>query len=169
MNSLPKDLQIVSAEFVDLTGVLEILNDVILNSTANYDDTPHDLEYIYAWYNQMVVNNCPILVARRGLEIVGYACYAQFRNKVVFKYCMEHTVYVTKDFHGKGIGLLMMNELIKIAKERHIHTLVAGIDADNPGSIKFHENLGFERVGHMKEVGHKFGRWLDLVFMQKTL
>ena len=94
MNSLPKDLQIVSAEFVDLTGVLEILNDVILNSTANYDDTPHDLEYIYAWYNQMVANNCPILVARRGLEIVGYACYAQFRNKVGFKYCMEHTVYV---------------------------------------------------------------------------
>jgi phosphinothricin acetyltransferase len=82
---------------------------------------------------------------------------------------MEHSVYIDHEAKGNGVGKLLLQALIKIAEEQNIHTLIGVIDADNESSIEFHKQFEFKIVGRMNEVGFKFDRWLDLVWMQKTI
>lgn len=95
--------------------------------------------------------------------------YGEFRFKEAYKFTVEHSVYVSNDFQGKGIGKLLLKELIAAAKEQGIHTMIAVIDSENESSVDFHEKFGFETVGLIKESGWKFERWLHSVFMQLIL
>ncbi|MGK4568688.1 N-acetyltransferase family protein [Flavobacterium sp. 3HN19-14] len=95
--------------------------------------------------------------------------YGTFRIKAAYQFTVEHSVYVAEEFSGKGIGKLLLQQLIATAKEEGYHLMIGCIDADNSGSIAFHEKFGFEVTGHLKEVGFKFDRWLDLVLMQLVL
>ena len=100
---------------------------------------------------------------------MGFASYGPFRNWPAYKYSVEHSVYVHKDYRGKGVATVLMKEIISKAKEQDYHTLIAGIDVDNAGSIALHEKLGFHHTGTMRQVGFKFDRWLDLAFYQLIL
>jgi phosphinothricin acetyltransferase len=82
---------------------------------------------------------------------------------------MEHSIYIHPEFQKQGIGKLLLTELIDLATKNNVHVLIGGIDASNQNSIEFHKQFGFEIVGRMNEVGYKFDRWLDLVWMQKTI
>jgi phosphinothricin acetyltransferase len=95
--------------------------------------------------------------------------YSEFRFREANKFTVEHSLYVNQDFHGKGIGKFLLQELIDLARKQKLHTMIAVIDAENQSSIEFHEKFGFKTVGIIKESAYKFDRWLDSVFMQLLL
>lgn len=102
-------------------------------------------------------------------KVIGFGYYSEFRFREAYKFTVEHSVYVHPNHHGKGIGKLLLTELIRLAKAQNLHTMIGVIDSENTGSIAFHEKMGFETVGVIKESGYKFDRWLSSVFMQLML
>jgi L-amino acid N-acyltransferase YncA len=162
-------IKIRPAVFSDLDTILEIVNHQILHSTSNYDYEPHDFETQKVWFEAKTEKNLPVIVAEFENAPIGYATYGSFREKIGYQYTVEHSVYVAQEFIGKGVGKLLLAELIKLAKKQGFHVMIGAIDADNAGSIAFHEKFGFKSVGTIREVGYKFDHWLDLVFMQLIL
>jgi L-amino acid N-acyltransferase YncA len=161
------ELLIDDAAEADLPAILEIYNDVIATSTAVYSETPVDLEDRRAWFRARTSQGYPVLVARDATGVVGYATFGDFRAWPGYRFTVEHSVHVRADRRGRGIGPRLVAALVPRAQALGKHVMIGGIDAANAASIRMHERLGFERTAHMKQVGWKFGRWLDLVFMQK--
>lgn len=153
----------------DLRDILEVYNDAILHTTAVYTYKPQTLESRQIWYKQKIEEGYPVLVCEQDGKAVGFATFGPFRAWPAYKYTIEHSVYVHKDYRSQGIAKKLMYELIKMANEREYATLVAGIDATNEGSIKMHERMGFEFSGVIKKAGFKFDKWLDLAFYQLDL
>jgi phosphinothricin acetyltransferase len=162
-------IQIRTAQENDLAAILDIYNDAILNTTAVYDYEPHTLEMRRQWFRIKEAQGFPVFVAEENGRIVGFSSIGPFRAWAAYKYSVENSIYVAVDQRGKGIGKLLLEPLIKAAEELDLHTIVAGIDSTNHVSIKLHERFGFKEVGHFKQVGYKFGCWLDLTFMQLVL
>lgn len=162
-------LSIRPATEKDIPGILAIYNDAILHTTAVYDYKPHTLDMRQAWFADKQKNNIPLLVAEADGMITGFASYGPFRAWAAYKYSVEHSVYVHEGYRQKGIARKLLSALITAAQQREVHTMIAGIDADNTVSLHLHRQLGFRETGHFKEVGYKFGKWLDLVFMQLVL
>ena len=150
--------------------ILAIFNDAILNTTALWEYKARTLETMRIWFDTKAAGNFPVIGALDETGIlIGFASYGTFRPWAAYKYSVEHSVYLRADQHGKGLGKLFMQELIKTAKAQGFHTIIGAIDADNKSSIAFHEKLGFEYSGTIKQAGYKFGRWLDFVFYQLIL
>lgn len=147
-----------------------ILNDAILNSTALYDYHPWTPEMMTAWFEVKEKGNYPVigLVTETG-ELAGFGSYGVFRSRPAYKYTVEHSLYVAQPFRGRGLGMLILQEIISAARAQGYHVLVGGIDADNAASIRLHEKLGFVHAGTLKQVGYKFDRWLNLAFYQLVL
>ena len=134
------------------------------------DAEPATLEERQAWNETRKKNGYPLLVARTdAARVAGFATFGDFRAWPGYRFTVEHSVHVAEESRGRGLGTALMHELLARGTALGKHVMVAGIDADNTGSIRLHERLGFEITGHLKEVGWKFGRWLDLVFMQRRL
>ena len=157
------------AREADLVSLLEIYNDVISSSTAIYRDEPATLQDRRQWWAERVRQGYPVLVASEQDEVVGFASFGDFRAWPGYRFTVEHTVHVRADKRAQGIGTALMRPLLERASALGKHVIVAGVDADNAKSLAFHERLGFVRVAHFREVGFKFGRWLDLVFLQRML
>lgn len=153
----------------DLPFILDIMNDAILNTTSIYDYNVRTTEFIETWFRQKKTDQLPVLVYEDNGNTVAYGSYGIFRAWEAYKFSVEHSIYVNKDFQGKGIGKQLLMALIEKAKKDGYHTMIAGIDASNESSCAFHQKLGFIEVGKFREVGYKFDRWLDLVFMQLML
>ena len=153
----------------DTQAILDIINYNILHSTALYDYTIRSYEQQKNILEEKINKNFPVLVAELDGNIVGFGMYSEFRFREAYKFTVEHSVYVNKDFHGKGVGKVLMQELIALARKQKLHTMIAVIDAENQSSVEFHEKFGFKTVGIIKESGFKFDRWLDSVFMQLIL
>ena len=150
----------------DLNAILGIYNNAILNTTAVYDYEPHNLEMRKQWFAAKQQHGFPVLVAEENEEVLGFSSIGPFRAWAAYKYSVENSIYVKDGHRGKGIGKLLMQPLIDNAKALKYHTIIAGIDAANDASMALHKQFGFVEVAHFKEVGYKFDRWLDLVFMQ---
>ncbi|MGE4319078.1 MAG: N-acetyltransferase family protein [Deferribacterales bacterium] len=157
------------AELKDIPAILEIFNDAVLNTTAIYAYKPATLEDRTAWFEKKREDGFPVLVFDVDGTVAGFAAYGTFRAFPAYKYTVEHSVYVYKDFRGRGIASQLVKRLIEIADGQGLATMVAGIDADNEASILLHKKLGFKDCGTVKKAGFKFGRWLDLTFMQYEL
>jgi L-amino acid N-acyltransferase len=157
------------AESADLPGILAIYNDVIATSTAVYSDTPATLEDRITWRESRVALGYPVLVAADDSGVIGFASFGDFRSWPGYRFSVEHSVHVRADRRGNGVGAALMTPLIARAAALGKHVMIGGVDAQNEASLRFHERLGFERVAHFREVGFKFGRWLDLVFLQRFL
>jgi L-amino acid N-acyltransferase len=153
----------------DLAGILAIYNEVIATSTAVYSSTPVTLEDRRAWWQARTTQGYPVLVAADASGVVGFSTFGDFRTWPGYRYTVEHTVHVRSDRRGTGVGQQLVRALFPRASALGKHMMIAGVDAANAGSIRFHERLGFRSAGHLKEVGWKFGRWLDLVFLQREL
>jgi L-amino acid N-acyltransferase len=162
-------IQIRPALEQDLEAMLEIYNDVIVNTTAVYDYQPHTLEMRRQWFRIKEAQGFPVFVAVEDGKVVGFSSIGPFRTWAAYKYSVENSVYVAADQRGKGIGKLLIAPLIQAAEQLDMHTIIAGIDATNEASIMLHRSFGFKEVAHFKQVGYKFGRWLDLTFMQLLL
>ena len=153
----------------DLPGMLAIYNDVVATSTAIYRDDPMPLAEYQAWWRVRTSQGYPVLVAVAGGSVLGLASFGDFRAWPGYRFTVEHSVHVRDDRRGHGVGSQLIHALIREAEQRGKHVMIAGVDADNAASIRFHRRLGFEAVAHFREVGFKFGRWLDLVFLQRML
>jgi phosphinothricin acetyltransferase len=162
-------IAIRDADEADLAGLLAIYNDVIATSTAVFRDEPATLDDRRAWWSARREQGYPVVVAADESGVVGFASFGDFRSWPGYRYTVEHSVHVRADRRGQGVGRLLMLDLIDRAAALGKHVMIAGVDGDNDSSVRFHERLGFERVAHFKEVGFKFGRWLDLIFLQLTL
>ena len=161
--------QVRPATRADVPAILEIYNHAVLHTTASYDLEPQALEARLAWFDLRVQEGWPVLVAAQESRVIGWSTYGRFRDKPGYRRSVEHSVYVAPDVQGAGIGTALMGPLILHARQGGHHVMIAGVDADNAGSLCFHERLGFVQVAHFRQVGHKFGRWLDLVFLQLML
>lgn len=159
-------ISIRAAREADLPEILEIYNHVILNTTAVYSYEPHTLEMRKAWYDDKIRNGYPVYVAEDDGRVAGLATYGPFRAWPAYKYTIENSIYVAADQRGKGIARLLMQPLIDAARAQEYHAIIAGIDATNEASLRLHRSLGFTEVAHFREVGYKFGRWLDLKFLE---
>jgi len=163
------NMDIMDARVEDLPGILAIYNDVIATSTAVYSETPATLDDRTAWWQARVAQAYPVLVARDASGVVGFSSFGDFRAWPGYRFTVEHSVHVRADRRGQGIGAALVTPLLQRASSLGKHVMIAGIDADNSASIRLHERLGFARVAHFRQVGFKFGRWLDLVFLQRYL
>jgi L-amino acid N-acyltransferase YncA len=162
-------IEIRDARAEDLGGLLSIYNDVIATSTAVYRDDPATLDDRREWLQARQAQRYPVLVACDATGVVGFASFGEFRSWPGYRFTVEHTVHVRADCRGQGVGSALMRPLIDRAVTLGKHVMIAGVDAENAPSLRFHERFGFERAAHFREVGFKFGRWLDLVFMQRLL
>ncbi|MCV9932799.1 GNAT family N-acetyltransferase [Flavobacterium sp. LS1R47] len=153
----------------DLVKILDIVNYSILHTTANYSYETQTIEVQKKWFEDKNSKNLPVIVAELNGDVIGFGSYGPFREKIGYQYTVEHSVYVTENIIGKGIGSKLLTELIRLAKEQGYHVMIGAINADNAGSISFHEKFGFVATGTIREVGYKFDHWLDLVFMQLIL
>lgn len=154
----------------DLPGIRDIYNDAVLNTLAIWNEQTVDLANRQAWFDGRQAQGYPILVAVDDAgEVVGYASFGDWRPFEGFRFTVEHSVYIRADQRGNGLGPTLMEALIVRARECGKHVMVAAIESGNAASIRLHEKLGFTLNGQMPQVGVKFGRWLDLTFMQLML
>jgi len=156
----------------DLPGIRDIYNDAVLNTTAIWNEQPVDLANRQAWFDARQAQRYPILVAVDAAAsdvVLGYASFGDWRPFEGFRHTVEHSVYIRNDQRGNGLGPKLMAALIERARTCEKHVMVAAIESGNAASIRLHERLGFTLNGQMPQVGVKFGRWLDLTFMQLIL
>jgi len=154
----------------DLPGILEIYNEAVLNTTATYDYEPRTLEQRRQWFEERRRDDYAIFVAADGSgRIVGWSSLNPFHTRPGYRFTAENSVYVAADERGRGVGKLLLAPLIEAAQGRGLHAIIAAIDAQNEASIRLHAQFGFEKVGHFKQTGFKFGRWLDVVYMERIV
>lgn len=153
----------------DTQAILDIINYNILYSTALYDYTIRSFEQQKNILDDKIKKGFPVIIAELDGIAVGFGMYSEFRFREAYKFTVEHSVYVSNDFHGQGIGKVLLTALIALAKNQGLHTMIGVIDAENQSSVDFHEKFGFKTVGIIKESGFKFDRWLHSVFMQLIL
>jgi phosphinothricin acetyltransferase len=153
----------------DLQGLVAIYNDVIATSTATFTATTVTLAERREWWRTRIAQGYPVLIARDAHGVAGFGTFGEFRAWPGYRHTVEHTLHVRADARGRGIGTQLLLALMERARLAGKHVMIAGIDGDNTGSIRLHERLGFTRAGRLREVGYKFDRWLDLVFLQRAL
>lgn len=153
----------------DLPQILAIYNDIIATTTAVYYDEPHTLQMRRQWYDDRIANGFPVFVAEEDGVILGMSTIGPFRVPTGYRYTVENTVHVAAAARGRGVGKLLMPPIIEAARNKGMHAIIAGIDAANEVSLHLHQKFGFVEVAHFKEVGFKFGRWLDLKFLELVL
>ncbi len=159
-------ITIREAAEADLPAMLDIYNDIILHTTAVWQYEPHTLEMRKEWFDIKKQLGHPVFVAEENATIVGFSTFGPFRQWQGYRFTVENSVYVAAEARGRGIAKLLMPPLIAAAKELNIHAIVSGIEASNQASIALHEKFGFKEVAHFREVGHNFGRWMDLKFLE---
>ncbi len=153
----------------DLSQVLDIYNDIIANTTAVYYYEPHTLEMRRQWFAERSLEGFPIFVAEEEGVILGMSTIGPFRAPTAYQFSVENTIHVAAQARGRGVGKLLMPPIIEAARALNKHVIIAGIDATNEVSLHLHKSFGFVEVAHFKQVGFKFGRWLDLKFLELVL
>ncbi|WP_445457034.1 GNAT family N-acetyltransferase [Flavobacterium sp. HNIBRBA15423] len=153
----------------DCKAILDIINYNIIHTTNIYEYEPRNLEEQLSIFEEKLAKSFPIIVAEVNQKVVGFGYYSEFRLRIAYQFTVEHSVYVSKDYHKKGIGKLLLAELITLAKKQNLNTMIAVIDSENQNSVSFHKNSGFEMIGTIKQSGYKFDRWLNSILMQLFL
>ncbi|MFD4653723.1 GNAT family N-acetyltransferase [Streptomyces sp. NBC_01474] len=152
----------------DLDTVLAIRNHAIEHGTALWTDTPQSRDEGAAWLGAHLERSSAY-VAERGGAVVGFGVYGPWKDYSGFRHTIENSVYVTEGHHGHGIGSALLGTLVTSATTAGLHVMIAGIEAGNTPSVRLHERHGFKHAGTVREVGTKFGRWLDLTLMRLQL
>ena len=157
------------AEDADLEAIRRIYNDAVAHTTAIWNEVVVDLDDRRRWAAARRALGYPILVAEIDGAVAGYGSFGDFRAFDGYRHTCEHSVYVDGSFRRRGVARALVAELEQRATALGKHAMIAGIEAGNAASIALHADLGFVEVGRLPQVGRKFDRWLDLVFMEKIL
>ena len=156
------------ATHADLPAITEIYNEAGVGTTASYDLEPVTVAQRRAWFDSLVERGCGVFVLDDG-HVMGYAAYGPFRDKAGYAHTVEHSVYLRPECRGSGGGRALMEALLAHAKSRGMHVMVGVLDAGNDASLAFHRCLGFTETAVLPQVGRKFDRWLDFVFVTRRL
>ena len=162
------DLLIRPASDLDADAIAGLSNALLATTTVEWRDEPHTAASRLAWMDRHDL----VLVALDADKLVGFAAYGEFRDRAGwpgYRFVVENTVHVRESHWGTAVGRRLMEALITEATTAGVHAMVAAVDSDNEGSIRFHERLGFAVVGRLSQVGAKHGRWLDLVLLERLL
>lgn len=162
-------MQIREAVEADFGEITAIYNEVIANSTAIYNDHPTTCDERLVWWKTRKEQGYPFLVATADGCVAGFATFGDFRAWPGYRFSVEGTIHIHSSQRGRGIGTELLKALIMQARALGKHTMIAGVDSENIASLRFLERFGFERVAHFQEVGYKFNRFLDLIFLQYWL
>ncbi|RRD05788.1 N-acetyltransferase family protein [Arachnia propionica] len=154
-----------SAVLDDLPRIAEIYNEAGVATTASYDLEPVTVEDRIAWFERLRSQDFPVLVVESDGVVTGYASYGPFRDKQGYLHTVEHSVYVADGHRSAGAGRMLLGALLDHARGRGVHVMIGVLDADNEASRAFHARMGFQESGVLREVGRKFGRWLDIIFV----
>lgn len=160
------------ARDADLPQIVELVNALLPTTTIEWTDTPHTLEGRRAWLAGHRQAGEPVLVADVDGEVAGFACYGDFRDSRKwpgYRFVVEHTVHVRESHWQTGVGRALIEGLVERAAEAGKRVMVGAVDAENVGSIRFHERCGFVEVARMPDIGFKLGRWLTLVMLQRRI
>ena len=152
----------------DLPTINEIYNYYVATSTCTYQKDPSPAAERAEWFAAHDAAH-PVTVAERDGQVVGWGALSDYRVRWGYRFTVENSVYVRHDAQRCGIGRALLIDLIERARALGYHTIIAGISADETGSVRLHEQAGFTPAGQVREVGHKFERWLDVLFMQLLL
>jgi len=152
----------------DLGAVNAIYNHYVLHSPCTYQLDPETDADRTAWFRDHGPSH-PLLVAEEGARVVGWASLSRYHSRCGYSSTVEDSIYVDRDYHRRGIGSALLAEVVARGRALGHHVIVAGIDAAQPGSVALHARFGFVEAGRLREVGRKFGRWLDVVYMQLVL
>jgi phosphinothricin acetyltransferase len=163
-------MDIRPATEADLPEIQGIYAHHVLHGTGTFEEIPPSVEEMAARLANVTGRGWPWLVASDATGVLGFCYYTQIRDRVAYRYCAEDAVYVRQDVRGQGVGKSLVARLIATATDAGFRQMVAVIgDSENVGSIGVHASLGFQRAGTLRAVGWKFGRWLDAVYMQRSL
>jgi L-amino acid N-acyltransferase YncA len=149
----------------DAASIAAIWNPQILETVVTFNSVPKSDQDVAA----MIAQRPCFLVLEIDQKLAGFASYDQFRGGIGYAHTMEHTIILAPEASGRGAGRALMRALMDHARAADVHTLWAGVSAENSAGVAFHSALGFETVAVLPEVGRKFDRWMDLVLMQKRL
>jgi phosphinothricin acetyltransferase len=152
----------------DLAAVNAIYNHYVVHSTCTYQLDPETDADRAAWFREHGTAH-PLLTAERDGAVVGWASLSRFNPRCGYATTVENSVYVDHAWHRRGVGSALLAELIARARALGHHTIIAGIDGEQAPSIALHARFGFSTAGRLRHAGHKFGRWLDVVYMQLML
>ncbi|OOT50558.1 GNAT family N-acetyltransferase [Acinetobacter pittii] len=171
IKNLNSNLRLIDChEATHAKAILDILNEAIINSTALYDYLPRSEDSMKNWFGVKRENGFPVIgIVDETNKLLGFASWGTFRAFPAYKYTVEHSIYIHHEHRGGGLSKILMQELIKRAQEADLHVLIGCIDATNQASIGLHEKMGFIHAGTFKQVGFKFGQWLDADFYQLNL
>lgn len=158
------------AAAADVARLQAIYAEHVRHGTGSFEEVPPDLAEMQDRYRGLTAKGLPFLVVTDGVEVQGFAYAAPFRPRSAYRYTVEDSIYIAPDAMGRGLGRRLLAELIGQCTALGFRQMVAVVgDSDNCRSIRLHERLGFRRTGTFTAVGFKFGRWLDAVFMQRSL
>ena len=156
------------ASRADLPAINAIYNHYVVNSTATYQTVPSTDGEREEWF-EVHGSRHPVIVAELDGGVVGWGSLNRFQARQAYENSVEDSIYIHHGHLGRGLGSLVLAELVRLAGQVGHHTILGGIDASQEPSIALHEKFGFVKVSHLKEVGFKQGRWLDVIWMQKML
>ena len=152
----------------DLPAINAIYNHYVLHSTCTYQEEPSTVQERAAWFAAHGPK-FPVTVAERDGEVVGWGSLSRFHPRSAYRLTVENSVYVRHDIHRQGIGATLLGDLVERARSAGHHSVLALIDSEQRGSITLHEKFGFVEVARLREVGFKFARWGDVVYLQRML
>jgi L-amino acid N-acyltransferase len=158
-----------TAQYEDISAILTIYNDAILNSTTTFDEYPQTLEERKRWFLEHTSDKYPVVCLIDGEQVLAWGSLSPYRNRAAYRYSVECSVYVDSAYQAQGYGRQILSELLNRSKRLGYHLVIGCIESTNIASLKLSYSLGFTYAGELKGVGYKFGRWLDTTFVQKLL
>jgi L-amino acid N-acyltransferase len=164
----PTEIRVRPATADDLPAIRTIYNHYVLTSTCTFQLEPDTEAERLAWFRDRSPAH-PVTVADIGGEVVGWAALSAWNKRAAYARSVEASVYVRADTRGRGIGRALLADLVDRAKTLGHHVVIGGACTEHPASIRLQEALGFEPVACFREVGYKFGRWLDVAYLQRVL
>lgn len=157
------------ASAADAAAIAALWNPVIRDTAATFTTALKTPEGLAQDIAQKQADGLGFLVAEEGGQMLGFATYFQFRGGPGYAHTMEHTIHLQGSARGRGVGRALMGALCDHARAGGVHSLWAGVSGENPAGVAFHRAIGFQQIARLPEVGYKFGRWMDLILLQKIL